>query len=190
MIMTDKKDEWGNIELPGLSDDKLLNTNWNRVTGARQAVKIRETTGWKEKNEKRYEDPEYVQRVAKSISETYSTPEGRQKQSAKQHAQKEETKQKIRQANLGKNRKGQDWIAAMKAKKLGQPGKRVTPVVTPHGAFRSKRDAAEFYINNKLTTRSTLVSCICWLDTRIKQTDSGIKFITKEEYIILTGKDI
>ena len=25
-------EQWGNIELPGLSDDKLLKTNWNQVT--------------------------------------------------------------------------------------------------------------------------------------------------------------
>lgn len=32
----DKDEEWGNIELPGLSDDKLLNTNWNRVSANRE----------------------------------------------------------------------------------------------------------------------------------------------------------
>jgi len=29
--MTNNNDEWGNIELPGLSDEELLETNWNRA---------------------------------------------------------------------------------------------------------------------------------------------------------------
>ena len=187
--MTNKKDEWGNISLPGMSDETLLNTNWNRIAGAREAVKVREQTGWKAKNEKRYEDPEYARRVAKSVSETYSTPEGRQKQSAKQHPQKEETKQKIREANVGKVRKGQDWIASMAEKKKGNTC-RAKPIVTPMGVFVSKKTAAAFYIDNGHTTRKTIPSAICWIDVQTKKPNSGFSFISKEEYIILTGKNI
>ena len=35
--MTNKKDEWGNIELPGLSDKELFEKNWNRIAGVREA---------------------------------------------------------------------------------------------------------------------------------------------------------
>ena len=31
---------------------------------------------------------------------------------------------------------------------------------------------------------------ICWIDIQVTQPQSGFYFISKEEYIILTGKDI
>jgi hypothetical protein len=174
--------------LAGLTDKKLQ-TSDNRLIAARKTVKTREANGWHEKNQKRREDPDYDRRVAKSISETYQTTEGRQKQSAKQHPQKEETKRKIREANLGKNRKGQDWVTGMAEKKKGNRC-RVKPIVTPMGVFVSKKTAAEFYINSEHTTRKTILSVICWIDVQIKKPNSGFSFISKEEYIILTGKDI
>jgi flagellar biosynthesis GTPase FlhF len=172
-----------------MSDEKLLNTNWNRIAGAREAVNAREQTGWKAKNEKRYEDPEYARRVAKSISETYSTPEGRKKQSDKQHPQTEETKQKLHLAFVGKIRKGEDWVADMAKTQKGN-NFRAKPVITPMGVFASKKTAAAFYIDNEHTTRKTIPSVICWIDVQIKKPNSGFSFISKEEYIILTGKDI
>jgi hypothetical protein len=36
MNMTKEKDEWGNIELPGLSDSELYNKNWNLVAAAQE----------------------------------------------------------------------------------------------------------------------------------------------------------
>ena len=37
--MNTNTEEWGNIELPGLSDEKLLNTNWNYVAANREKAK-------------------------------------------------------------------------------------------------------------------------------------------------------
>jgi hypothetical protein len=173
--------------LAGLTDKKLQISD-NRLIAAQQTVRTREANGWKSKNEKRYEDPDYAKRVSKSVSETYQTPEGRQKQSAKQHPQSDQTRQKIRQANLGKNRKGEDWIPSMAEKKKGN-NFRSRPVVTPCGIFSSKKKAAEFYVENKLNTRKTVVSCVFWIDIELKKANSGFYFITKEEYTRLTGKD-
>ncbi len=161
----------------------------NRITGASKAVSAREANGWHEKNQARRQDPEYDRRVSKAISKTYSTPEGRQKQSAKAHAQTDETKRKIRNANLGKNRRGAAWIASMAEKKKGNTA-RCRPIVTPVGAFISKKTAAEFYIDNKHTTRKTVPSVICWIDILVKQIDSGFYFISKEEYTMLTGEQV
>lgn len=36
--MTHKKEEWGNIQLPGLSDDELYKTNWNKVAHAQTKI--------------------------------------------------------------------------------------------------------------------------------------------------------
>lgn len=33
------KDEWGNIPLPGLTDEELFNTNWNYVAAARERIR-------------------------------------------------------------------------------------------------------------------------------------------------------
>lgn len=41
MIMTNDKDEWGNISLPNLSDDILLTKNWNKSAAT--------STQWKNK---------------------------------------------------------------------------------------------------------------------------------------------
>lgn len=35
-MSTSKNEQWGNIQLPGLSDEELLKRNWNRVTAARE----------------------------------------------------------------------------------------------------------------------------------------------------------
>jgi hypothetical protein len=174
--------------LAGLTDKKLQ-TSDNRFISAQQTVRKRESNGWHEKNQKRRDDPEYNHRVAKSIRETYSTLKGRRKQRAKQHAHTEEAKEKIRVANLGKNRQGQDWIAKMAEKKKGNTY-RAKPLITPMGVFVSKKVAAAFLIDNEHTTRKTIPSVICWIDTQIKKPNSGFSFISKQEYITLTGKDI
>lgn len=45
-VIANPNDEWGNIELPGLSDEKLLNTNWNYVDSNRRKA---QDPKWKEK---------------------------------------------------------------------------------------------------------------------------------------------
>lgn len=75
--------EWGNIELPGVSDEELLNTNWNYVTSAQEKAKNPEfrkklsssvkqsyidkpdqlekkVSALKKANEKKFNDPEYL----------------------------------------------------------------------------------------------------------------------------------
>jgi len=173
-------EQWGNIELPGLSDEELLNKNWNKITGAREAVKAREKNGWKEKNEQRFEDSEYSKRVAKSISETYSTEEGRRKQSVKSKPHKEEAKEKIRKANIGKQRKGQSWIKSMAEKKKGNTC-RCKPIVTPIGVFISLKEA-EGPTKISIGRLRRYTKQLPW--------SKDYYHITKEEYIMLTGREL
>jgi len=49
------KDEWGNIELPGLSDEELYAKNWNYVSANREKAN----------------DPEFRQKLSESIKESY-----------------------------------------------------------------------------------------------------------------------
>lgn len=55
---------WGNIQLPGISDEKLLNTNWNRVQASKELVNSSE---WKNKIKQRTADPDYKQKHSKAI---------------------------------------------------------------------------------------------------------------------------
>ena len=48
-MLTKDKDEWGNIELPGLSDEELLTKNWNVVAAAQERSK---NTTWRENQAK------------------------------------------------------------------------------------------------------------------------------------------
>jgi hypothetical protein len=66
-------DEWGNIELPGLSDEELLNTNWNHVAAARSRAK---DPVWQKKQKELAErlrnDPKHAKRasfIAKNLHE-------------------------------------------------------------------------------------------------------------------------
>ena len=135
---------------------------------------------WYNANIKRLEDPEYSKRVGKSISKTYSTEEGRKKQSAKQHPQTEDAKEKIRLANLGKQRKGESWIQGMAEKQKGNTA-RCKPIVTPIGIFKSLGEAVE-------PTGISIGRLRKY--TRTLPWSKEYYHISKEEYIMLTGKEL
>jgi hypothetical protein len=180
--MKDEEEKWGNIELPGLSDEKLHSTNWNRITGAREAVKSREANGWKEKNEQRYQDPKYKEFWIASIKEAYKNPELReiQRQKGLSIVHTEETKEKIRQANLGKQRKGEPWIEGMKQKRKGQ-ATTFKPIVTPVGVFMRMQDAVE-PTGISIGRLRKYIRTFPW--------SKDYYHISREEYTRLTGREI
>lgn len=47
-----KEEKWGNIELPGVSDEQLFNTNWNKKTtnSLKKLLKEKSTQAWKNKS--------------------------------------------------------------------------------------------------------------------------------------------
>jgi hypothetical protein len=55
--MNTNTEEWGNIELPGLSDEQLFKKNWNWIAGARQ----------------RNQDPTYLESTKKGLEKRSST---------------------------------------------------------------------------------------------------------------------
>jgi hypothetical protein len=55
--MIKEREEWGNIELPGLSDEKLFNTNWNRKRTSYQREWFRKF------NQKKANDPKFLKRL-------------------------------------------------------------------------------------------------------------------------------
>jgi hypothetical protein len=86
----------------------------------------------------------------------------------------EEQKQKMREAKLGKARSEETRIKIKESKKI-----QIKPLITPDGPMRSRRDAATFY-NVDITTIGT------WLHKKSDQ----FYYISQEEYIMLTGKEI
>lgn len=92
----------------------------------------------------------------------------------------EETKNKISQSLSGRK-----YTAEHRAKiSAGQKGgKGRQPLLTPHGVFKSRIEAIK-----NLTGIVLNVARLIDKSTKIK--DSGYKYITREEYMMLTGKEI
>lgn len=67
-----KKDEWGNIELPGISDEELLNKDWNRVARSRDL----------------WNNLEYVARMEARRKELMSMPDWKEKVAHRAEIQK------------------------------------------------------------------------------------------------------
>ena len=72
--------EWGNKTLPGLSDEELMNTNWNIVTAARERSKNPE---WIAKNKalaiRKSKDPKWLAKIRKVNRKNAKKPERRKK---------------------------------------------------------------------------------------------------------------
>ena len=68
---------------------------------------------------------------------------------------------------------------------------RMKPIITPFGVFRSLDSASE-HIHNKalLPTRKTVISVKGYIRSRVKLPKKEYYYISKEEYILLTGKEI
>jgi len=63
--------------------------------------------------------------------------------------------------------------------------------VTPYGIFWSRADAAKYiFENNFLPTRKTESSVMALLVSKFKNNTKEYYYISKEEYIMLTGKEI
>lgn len=65
-----QQEEWGNIELPGLSDEKLYNTNWIRK--ASHIEHSKRVTEW-------HKDKEFRSKWEKGVQDTLKNPEYRKK---------------------------------------------------------------------------------------------------------------
>jgi hypothetical protein len=160
-------------------NEKKLNVSDNKIVGiAHRSL----NPDWHKANTKRYEDPLYSKRVGKKISATYQTEEGRAIQAAKSKPHTEEAKQKIAQANIGLV-KSDDIKQKLSVKKIGNQN-RAKPIVTPYGIFSSKKLAAGGLLNAGISNAGKKIEK--WLKTNVTE----YYYISIEEYIMLTGKDI
>lgn len=78
--MTIEKEEWGNMSLPGMSHEQLMDPNLNRKLAAREVVK-RES--WRKNNLKAITKPETIKAKKKNAKKQWRNgrPEARQKMS-------------------------------------------------------------------------------------------------------------
>ena len=164
--------------MAGLTEKKL-NVSDNMLVGIAHRSSNPE---WHKSNTKRYEDPTYSKRVGKKISETYKSAQGRAVQAAKSKPHTEDAKKKIADANTGLV-KGPEIRAKLSVKKIGN-NHRARPIVTPLGIFPSRKDAAEAYL------ASGKANALRWIEKWLKTDPKDFYYISKEEYIMLTGKDI
>lgn len=80
--MTKKIDneEWGNIELPGLSDEKLYSTNWNHVAAGKERAA---NPNWQKKNSAKYSDVNWITANANKNKQLAKDPKWLAKNSEK-----------------------------------------------------------------------------------------------------------
>lgn len=182
------KDEWGNTSLPGLDDEKLFNTNWNRVAAGlenKNNIKLQTLAESKRGNKEfsktmteaaiaRNQNPQYQQnhRIGVTVNRdnTYQA----------ECNSRPEVKAKISKALTGKE-KTPEHIAKV-AKKSKERG---IPCVTPFGVFRTGADAGRMFDELKLGLNGKKT-----VNKYIKQKREGYYQISIEEYIMLTGKDL
>ena len=143
----------------------------------------------KDEFDKQFDDVEFIsnkqlaietgQAKAKpKIKKAYSTPEMRALQASKSKPHTKEAKEKIKQANIGKVRKGEDWIAGMTATKIGNQYHN-KPFMTPSGAFASKKLATDWATENGVNNAKGK------FDKWIKQRPDEFYYITPEEYELI-----
>lgn len=157
--MNTNTEQWGNIELPGLSDEELFKKNWNMVRNIDELVK---TENWKKNHDK-------------GILDRYNTT----------WLQNTSLSNKIKRSDSNFIK---SWEEGMKKRNsdpkfleiLNKNGKKKSkPLVTPDGVFSSRREAAKHY--NHVDS---------WVGSQIQKNPLEWYYISKEEYILLTGKEI
>jgi len=186
--MSTNTETWGNIELPGLSDEKLFKKNWNRSQAQKDYynnLNEEEKIKWRDKLKKLWQNPEYVERMRAF----YSSPEQIEKHTkqVREVALRKDWREKVEKLNRDK-RKNPFHIEKHQSavdKRTQDPewrrkqAERAKPMITPDGIFASRKEAAEFY---QVKTPA--------MNFKIKKYPDQYYYITQEEYIMLTGKDI
>lgn len=111
------EEQWGNIQLPGLSDEELHSKNWNRITGLREYYK-KETVEAKKERGANISKAKLINHPTKGIPNSL------------------EQKEKISKALKGKKKPTRSKQHRFRKSK---------PLMTPDGPFPSTMAATEHY---------------------------------------------
>ena len=166
-IMT--TEQWGNIQLPGLTDEELHRKNWNFAKTKNDKLRRSQTV----KKIAAERDEAYTQKLHQGIANRDKTYQAINNACL-------ETRKKISASLKGKN-KTQEHIDKVAAKTR----ERAKPVIVPWGVFRSGKLAGDAYneIHNVKNGKNRV-------SANIKKGTEGYKFISIEEYARLTDKKI
>lgn len=194
-----KKEEWGNVELPGVSDDELLNTNWNHLGAVRERSS---DPTWQASNQaaidKKKQRPEYqVKRTQlnKELAKDKSVQDKKSQTLKKQYA--DPVYKEFRHTIIKEVTKTDAWKQAHDAgmtkreengwheKNLEAAKRRCKPIVSvEYGVFIGKKHLIEHM------TSVGVGNAMGKVDRWLKTKPTEFYYISKEEYIMLTGKDI
>jgi hypothetical protein len=174
--------------LAGITDKKAQ-VNDNKLLAIPTILSNRKKNGWDEKNVQRYEDPEYAKRVGKSISATYSTDEMREVQAMKAAgANSKEHNENIRKARLDAPPRSAETRAKLSVNNVGN-NRRCKPVITPHGVYISLKEAGLALIEQGVFNYRPSKAAHT-IREYIRAGEDGYKHISREEYMMLTGKEL
>lgn len=209
------KEQWGNIELPGLTDDKLLNTNWNHVTSMRKrnadpAFKeywlssIQDRTNsieWqkaqREAMNKRNANPVWRENVANGYKQYVNDPEWQeaQRRRGEQRRNDPEWKRKHAEAMANKSPETRARLSQLAKERMADPQtkQRMAEIVSK---AKSKPCITPFgvfascteagHAYNKMRNVTNGKNAV---HKRIKNQTQGYRYISKEEYANLIKQD-
>ena len=165
---------WGNIELPGLSDEELFKKDWNRVAAMREVAND-PNSSYSQAMKTRYKDKENLKNLNIGIQQREQDPNFQKKRLEGIQRRTEDENWKTKNAEKNK-RKWND--PEYRNTMLNLPKTFRKPIVTPIGVFKSRKEAA--IACNVDGPRISLY---------IKTKSLEYYYITHEEYIMLTGVD-
>lgn len=156
--------EWGNVKLPGLTDEELYNKNWTLITANREVAKNRDKDGsWSRKNAEAAKNrrPGWSSTISETGKKTRAVPGWKDyyKETVKKRNDNPEYTKKLHQG-IEKRNKDPNWHK----KNAEAAKKRIKAIMTPEGKFNSVNDAIEHY--NKLRNSRHSES---WLMTQRKK---------------------
>jgi hypothetical protein len=145
--MSTNTEVWGNIELPGLDDDKLFKTNWNRVAAGLENKHNEKLLALAEQKSNDPEFSKIMKGVAEQRDEEYfkALRNGIAERDNSYQAEcnsRPEVQAKI-SASMKSKQKTQEHLDKVAAKNK----ERSKPIQTPYGEFPSHRAAAEHMIS-------------------------------------------
>jgi DNA repair ATPase RecN len=152
--------EWGNVELPGLTDEELYKKNWNLITANREVIKNRDKDGsWSRKNAEAAKNrrPGWSNTISETSFKTKSNPEWKKtfKKTIEKRNQDPEYFKKLHEG-IDKRNNDSEWYK----KNLEAAQKRIKAIMTPEGKFNSVKEAIEHYnkVRNSLYSESWLMT--------------------------------
>ena len=199
-----KKNEQARKELDAILAG--LMTDKKRVVNDKKLLAIQRAT---ESNKKlKEQDPvEYFNKRSKIVKDAYKNPETQLnfKLSIQKRNEKDGYHDMIKTARgiearseegrARRRKQGKEFFESERGDKLRQEqSKRASakarPIVTPEGIFRSMAETINYYIEHQLVTNKNPAACGHKIRAWIKDKPTEYYYITKEEYIMLTGKEL